>query len=279
MKGNVIIGQSGGPTSVINSSLAGVIDAALASDEINEILGALLMQLAKSVMSSAGLLGQDVSSYGDSQNIDSMANTIIQTINDSLEFEREYNEIKNDSLRLIMTAKKLLLQLIDCLTITGETEKLDLANKLLTETIIFSQPPLNINLKELEDRLHDEILISDKIILDLNTLIKRAGDTTSSNELNDIMTEYSTLAKEVSDLVDISDAEIERDGYEQKIEGLPNGLDYDIRILYYNLVLPINNGDFDVYPPEQNKGLNQRYEECQLCKSGGVCTVEGNEVR
>ena len=27
-KGNVLIGQSGGPTSVINSSLAGVIDAA-----------------------------------------------------------------------------------------------------------------------------------------------------------------------------------------------------------------------------------------------------------
>ncbi len=39
MKGNVIIGQSGGPTSVINSSLAGVIEASLASDKINEIYG------------------------------------------------------------------------------------------------------------------------------------------------------------------------------------------------------------------------------------------------
>ena len=28
MKGNVIVGQSGGPTAVINSSLAGVIKAA-----------------------------------------------------------------------------------------------------------------------------------------------------------------------------------------------------------------------------------------------------------
>jgi 6-phosphofructokinase len=39
MIGNAIIGQSGGPTSVINSSLAGVIEAALISDEITDIYG------------------------------------------------------------------------------------------------------------------------------------------------------------------------------------------------------------------------------------------------
>ena len=39
MKGNAIIGQSGGPTSVINSSLAGVIEAALTSDKIDKVLG------------------------------------------------------------------------------------------------------------------------------------------------------------------------------------------------------------------------------------------------
>lgn len=38
-KGNALIGQSGGPTSVINSSLAGVIQTALASSFINEIYG------------------------------------------------------------------------------------------------------------------------------------------------------------------------------------------------------------------------------------------------
>jgi 6-phosphofructokinase 1 len=38
-KGNAVIGQSGGPTSVINSSLAGVIDAAVASPVIGEIYG------------------------------------------------------------------------------------------------------------------------------------------------------------------------------------------------------------------------------------------------
>ncbi|UCF36522.1 MAG: diphosphate--fructose-6-phosphate 1-phosphotransferase [Acidobacteriota bacterium] len=38
-KGNAIIGQSGGPTSVINASLAGVIDAALQSREIDRVFG------------------------------------------------------------------------------------------------------------------------------------------------------------------------------------------------------------------------------------------------
>lgn len=39
IKGNALIGQSGGPTSVINSSLAGVIETALKSSLINEIYG------------------------------------------------------------------------------------------------------------------------------------------------------------------------------------------------------------------------------------------------
>jgi len=38
-KGNAIIGQSGGPTSVINASLAGIIDAAQEFDGIDKILG------------------------------------------------------------------------------------------------------------------------------------------------------------------------------------------------------------------------------------------------
>ena len=39
IKGNAVIGQSGGPTSVINSSLLGVIEAAKASSNISEIYG------------------------------------------------------------------------------------------------------------------------------------------------------------------------------------------------------------------------------------------------
>ncbi len=37
--GNALVGQSGGPTTVINSSLAGVIDAAAKSKQIGRVLG------------------------------------------------------------------------------------------------------------------------------------------------------------------------------------------------------------------------------------------------
>ena len=39
LKGNAVIGQSGGPTSVINSSLAGVIDSAAQFDRIEKLFG------------------------------------------------------------------------------------------------------------------------------------------------------------------------------------------------------------------------------------------------
>ncbi|MDD3469971.1 MAG: diphosphate--fructose-6-phosphate 1-phosphotransferase [Thermoguttaceae bacterium] len=39
LKGNAIIGQSGGPTSVINASLCGVVQAALAATEIQTVFG------------------------------------------------------------------------------------------------------------------------------------------------------------------------------------------------------------------------------------------------
>ena len=38
-KGNLIVGQSGGCTAVINSSLAGVVEAALSSDQVGEVYG------------------------------------------------------------------------------------------------------------------------------------------------------------------------------------------------------------------------------------------------
>jgi 6-phosphofructokinase 1 len=38
-KGNVLVGQSGGPTAVINASLMGIVDAASASKSVGEVLG------------------------------------------------------------------------------------------------------------------------------------------------------------------------------------------------------------------------------------------------
>ena len=41
MAGNLVVGQSGGPTAVINASLAGVVQTALASHHIDRVLGAI----------------------------------------------------------------------------------------------------------------------------------------------------------------------------------------------------------------------------------------------
>jgi len=42
IKGNALVGQSGGPTSVINSSLAGVIETALVSSFIGIYMECIL---------------------------------------------------------------------------------------------------------------------------------------------------------------------------------------------------------------------------------------------
>ena len=39
MKGNILVGQSGGPTTVINASLAGVLSAAFNSEKIDTVYG------------------------------------------------------------------------------------------------------------------------------------------------------------------------------------------------------------------------------------------------
>lgn len=56
LRGNLIVGQSGGPTAVINSSLAGVIHEALEDDEIDEIYGM--------IHGVEGLLKEDIIDLG-----------------------------------------------------------------------------------------------------------------------------------------------------------------------------------------------------------------------
>jgi 6-phosphofructokinase len=66
LRGNLVVAQSGGPTAVINASLAGVIEEALASDAITGVFGALhgikgllneeLIDLGREMKSVVGLL-------------------------------------------------------------------------------------------------------------------------------------------------------------------------------------------------------------------------------
>ncbi|MCK5285677.1 MAG: hypothetical protein KAJ58_00405 [Candidatus Pacebacteria bacterium] len=255
--------------SKLNHTLGLTEDSLVTADEFNEVAGALFMQLVKSIMSTTGLLGQnDMSSYDNSQSLGSIKTNINSKINDSLAFEVEYNKIKNDSYRLILGARDLILDLIDCLTVTHETDKLDLANKLLTEPIIFTQPSFTIDLYTLENNLYNDIVESDEIILVLNTFKDETLLSNTANQLNEIMVKYGTLAPYVHGLIEISDAEIERDGYGTSASGLPMGISYDI-----NRLINTRISNYDYYIPETNKGIQQRYDECILCKDSNTCTI------
>lgn len=65
LTGNLIVCQSGGPTAVINSSLAGVIEEALRHDEINGVYGALNGILGVLSLSIVDLRREDSSVIAD----------------------------------------------------------------------------------------------------------------------------------------------------------------------------------------------------------------------
>ena len=54
LKGNALIGQSGGPTVVINQSLVGVVQEALRHPEIRKIYGGNLLRVLRAVETAAG---------------------------------------------------------------------------------------------------------------------------------------------------------------------------------------------------------------------------------
>ncbi|MBU1046327.1 hypothetical protein KKH36_00930 [Patescibacteria group bacterium] len=252
----------------LNNNLDSGREALITADEINEIIGALLTQLIKGVMSSTGLLGQSSSSYNNSENINELKNEIIETLNNSLYQEKTYNSIKNDSLEFILNAKKIIFELIDCLTVSYESEKLESAERFLKTNSIIPQSNIEIDLKSKETSLHNDLISSDKTILTLSDLINQANLSSSPNELSIIMDEYMSINQEIHTRQDVSKAIIERDGYGIIIEGEPNGISYDISLLLNTIAPTFDNRDgITLYPPETDKGIQQRLGECLVCKT------------
>ncbi len=260
------------PGSVIASQLNKNLDsgreALITADEINEIIGALLTQLISGVMSSEGLSGQNPSSYNTPQNLSSLKQEINDTIGESIEAETEYNEIKNNSLDLVEEAIEYLELLINCLTSTRETTKLSLAQAFLDGNATIPQTTIGINLSSKETSITNNITTSDNIITSLNTLLSQVASATTADGLSSIMNNYMTLSLTVHDLSDISDATIELSGYGTIVDGLENGLTYNISLLLNTFAqTTVTGGDSSVtvYPLETSKGILQRYSECQAC--------------
>ncbi|MBU4536669.1 hypothetical protein KJ603_01365 [Patescibacteria group bacterium] len=257
--------------SQLNSNLDSGREALITADEINEIIGALLTQLVKGVMSSTGLLGQSTSSYNNSENINTLKSEVVASLDKSLKQEKIYNDIKTDSLDLILEAKELIFKLTNCLTEMGETTKLESVTLLLEEEITIPQSNIKIDLKSKEASLRSNLISSDEIILTINKLIERANLSSSSNELSIIMDEYMAINQRIHNRQHISEATIERDGYGIITEGYPNGLAYDINLLINTTASTFDSREgVTLYPPETDKGVQQKLNECQVCKSSST---------
>ena len=261
----------------LNKQMGAGQDTLVTADEFNEIISALLMQLVSEVMSQTGLAGSSTSD-SDWTNTDNISNTSTNSMQDQLDQEQEYNNAKNDSLNLVMQAKNILVNLIDCLQITNEDEKLEKAEKIRDNEITIPQSDFKINLGNLETNIRSELDISGNTIISLNDLINRVNTTDTNEDLTSIMSEYQNLLSDIHSLIDISDAIIERDGYGTIVDGLANGLTYDIPLLINTYADNISRRNWDIYPLEDDKGLQQRYDECQTCQSTGICTEEGAVV-
>ena len=118
MAGNLIVGQSGGPTADINTSLAGVIQAALASSQIDRVLGA--------VHGTRGILHEDLIDLcrEDGQTLDLLRSTPGAALGTS---RLKLTEAHLD--RILTVFKSHDIRYV-CLI--GGNDSMDTANKLVT---------------------------------------------------------------------------------------------------------------------------------------------------
>ena len=84
---NLLVGQSGGPTTVINSSLAGVIKTALESDKINHVYGSI--NGIKGVLDDNNSINLGYLS-SKNENFNSIVNEYLTVVNPQIINEKNY---------------------------------------------------------------------------------------------------------------------------------------------------------------------------------------------
>jgi len=142
------------PGSLIQDTLADTLTLGnkrlVISDEIDEIVGALLNQLFKSVLGEKGLLNGNPGG-DDNENFSKIPASTVKAlkdnINDAITLEEEYSYWKEQSLAIVNLAKEYLLAVIDCwneytgdgaippLTQIEVDAKIEAARTIIRETI------------------------------------------------------------------------------------------------------------------------------------------------
>lgn len=189
------------------------------ADEFNEITGALLVQLVKKVLGPEGLLGTSHTSYNNSSYLNQMANeaedvsqtknTLLNTIYSDLNDENRYLFAKKRSLDSVkFTKEKFEVLKQSCLGFENTNFIFEgkIYSNLEIETII------QTNLNPLFNKLSNQVILSQKIVDNFNSLKIDIKNTTNTDSLNYLINDYNTIRASKHSYEDIIIAENERDG-------------------------------------------------------------------
>ncbi|MFH1402072.1 MAG: hypothetical protein ABIG87_00415 [Patescibacteria group bacterium] len=264
------------PGSVISSGLNKALgagqDSLVTADEIDEIIGALLAQLMQRVIGPEGLLGQKMAKHQGSEEFGDLKKRIKEAITTFLEPEEEYNKIKNDSLDRVIHIDTLLLNLISCWE-----SKIDWATDISYAHIDLASSTLNIQIKPLKDALTNDVKLSQDNINALNNVQQKTDAAETINDLQDATDNLQDIytSGNLHHLGDVSDAKIERDGYNVDIEGLDIGIiktmdELENKTVYDPIITDTVGSPIFGVPPLVNpdKGILQNISECKAFTLG-----------
>ncbi|MCG2695275.1 hypothetical protein L6261_04330 [Candidatus Parcubacteria bacterium] len=207
--------------------------ALISADEIDEIVGALLGQLAKKVLGPEGLISvsqsdSDGYSYADllRQDVPDLSNIkseITKTTDQKIQTEEDYIKPKQDSLNAVTVAKNKLLDLKECYLTKYELASLNppsyliwnsYGDSLSTTTISLRIESVNTTINQkispVENRLVSDINEAEFNINTLNDITYKISTVTTAQQVDSLVSELQSLI--LHSTRDIVDARIERDG-------------------------------------------------------------------
>lgn len=192
------------------------------SDEINEIVGALLNQLFNSVIGSDGLLGSTPgATYGYTQLPASTVTEMTGYIDEAVTIENNYIAWKEQSLAMVNYAGDYLQALIDCwdsypIVIVGITPP-NLTQAEIDTKIATAQAIIDGTIIPLQTRLEAEILVAQTNLETLESLLSDLEVATDENgeadadAVSEIWSEFNKLTGLHTE-VDVVEAEQEFQG-------------------------------------------------------------------
>ncbi len=208
------------PGSVIETQLNKVLPKGLENlieaDEINEIVGALLVQLVNQILSSNGLLGTSRSSSGGPSYIDrlrddkttigdSSSSYLTALLNDFINSEGQWQNAKTESLTTLLELKGVLEDLQACYQ--------SHSNQTAADGVATRISSVNQKIQKLEA----EIASSQALIDQLNQLKVQLETAKTAEEFSALTDEYQRLTLQGHNQQDVLEAQSELSSFKSQL--------------------------------------------------------------